>query len=349
VIHVAAVLLSLTLSPPQAALRPVDLPLPPINPLVTEAPPELDAASWALYSVDRDAELLAVNGDVQRSMASVTKVMTAVIVVDNADPNESVTISANAAGTPVGYTGQPEVNQGDSWTVEELLADLLVQSGNDAAVALAEHVAGSVDEFTVMMNQQASQLGMRSTSFANANGLDADQHFSTARDLIKLGQAAIQRERILRVTSIKSITFDPGSRADITITNTNRLLGVFPGIAGLKTGDTARAGRVLLSYVEFGSRKMLGVVMGAEDHYGATAELLAYGMKTLGPGDHLLAPVAGTPLDILLPEWIMPRLEAITPLPTGLDSISPPGSTPGHARVIAAFRDLLPPLLGGDQ
>jgi len=349
VISIAAVLLSLTLSPPQASLRPVDLPMPPISPLAIEAPPELDAASWALYSVDRDAELLSVNGDVQRAMASVTKVMTAVIVVDNALPNESVAISAKADGTPVGYSGQAEVKQGDGWTVEELLAFLLVQSGNDAAVALAEHVAGSVDEFTVMMNQQASQLGMRSSAFANPNGLDAEQHFSTARDLIKLGQAAIERDRILRVTSIKAITFDPGSRADITITNTNQLLGVFPGIAGLKTGDTIEAGRVLLSYVEFGSRSMLGVVMGTADHYAATAELLAYGMRTLGPRDHLLAPAAGTPIEALVPDWIVPRLEAIGALPTGLDSVSPPGATPGHARVVAAFRDLLPPLLGGDQ
>ena len=348
-IAIAAVLLSLTLSPTPASLRPVDLPMPPINPLTTETPPELDAVSWALYSVDREAELLAVNGDVQRAMASVTKVLTAIIVVDNALPNESVTISARAAGTPVGYAGQVGVRQGDSWNVEELLAFLLVQSGNDAAVALAEHVAGSLEEFTVMMNQEASRLGMRSSAFANPNGLDAEQHFSTARDLIKLGRAAIERDRILRVTSIKAITFDPGTRADITITNTNQLLGVFPGIAGLKTGDTASAGRVLLSYVEFGSRSMLGVVMGTADHYAATAELLAYGMATLGPRDHLLAPAAGTPVEALLPDWIVPRLEAIAVLPTGLDSVSAPGSTPGHDRVVAAFRDLLPPLLGGDQ
>jgi len=84
VIHLAALALSLTISPPQAALHPLNLPLPPISPLQTEAPPEIDGASWVLYSVDRDAELLAVNPDAQRAMASVTKIMTAILVVENA-------------------------------------------------------------------------------------------------------------------------------------------------------------------------------------------------------------------------------------------------------------------------
>jgi len=349
VIHLAALALSLTITPPQAALHPLDLPIPPISPLHTQAPPDLSAASWVLYSVDREAEILAVEGDAQRAMASVTKVMTAIIVVERSQPNESVAISQNAARTPIGYTGQPEVNQGESWTVEELLANLLVQSGNDAAVALAEHVGEDVDGFVELMNEKASALGMRLTSFANPNGLDANQHFSSARDLVKMGRAAVDLDRILRVTSIKSITFEPTRRRSVTIVNTNRLLGVFPGMRGLKTGDTARAGRVLLSYQVFGSRGMLGVVMGTVDHYGATAELLAYGMTTLGPGDHLLAGALGTPLESLLPEWILPRLSAIGMLPNGRDSVSPAGSTPGHARVVDSFRILLPPLLGGDE
>ncbi|MCJ7726472.1 MAG: D-alanyl-D-alanine carboxypeptidase [Acidimicrobiia bacterium] len=347
-IQLAALALSLTLVPNPASLRPLDLPIPPISPLQTEAPPDIDAASWVLYSVDREAELLAVNGDAERAMASVTKIMTAILVVENSQPDELVTITARAAGTPVGYTGQAEVNQGERWTVEELLAFLLVQSGNDAAVALGEHVSDTLESFVDLMNQKASSLGMRSTSFANPNGLDSDQHFSSARDLIKMGRAAIDLDRILRITSIKAITFQPTSRREITITNTNRLLGVFPGVAGLKTGDTAAASRVLLSYQEFGSRKMLGVVMGTSDHYKATAQLLTYGMTTLGPRDHMLAPALGTPLESLLPDWMLPRLRAIGALPTGLDSRSAPGSTPGHLRAVGAFRDLLPPLLGGD-
>ena len=117
---------------------------------------------------------------------------------------------------------------------------------------------------------------------------------------------------------------------------------------GLKTGDTARAGRVLLAYQEIGSRRTLSVVMVTVDHYGATAQLLTYAMTTLGPRDHLIAAALETPLASLLPEWMVPRLEAIGPLADGRDRLSPPGSTPGQGRVIDAFRDLLPPLLGGD-
>ncbi len=347
-IPLAALAVALTLTPPQASLHPLDLPTPPINPVIAEAPPDLDAASWVLYSVDHEAELLAVNGDLQRAMASVTKVMTAILVVENAQPNEKVAISARAAGTPIGYTGQPEIFEGENWTVEELLANLMVQSANDAAVALAEHVSGSVDAFVDLMNARAADLGMRSTSFANPNGLDADQHFSSARDLITMGRAAVDLDRVLRVTSTKAITFRPTSRRELTITNTNRLLGVFPGVYGLKTGDTARASRVLLAYQVIGSRRMLSVVMGTTDHYGATADLLAYGMTTLGPRDHQIAGALGSPLEPLLPDWMIPRLEAIGPLATGQEALSPPGSTPGHSLVVGAFRDLLPPLLGGD-
>ncbi|MCB2224656.1 MAG: serine hydrolase [Actinobacteria bacterium] len=348
-IPIAALLISLTIPHGEASLRPLELPVPPpISPLETEAPPDLNAVSWVLEILDPDTEIVAVNGDLQRAMASVTKVMTAILVVENTQPSEKVEISARAAGTPIGYTGQPEVNQGENWTVEELLADLLVQSGNDAAVALAEHVAGSVDLFVEMMNAKASSLGMRSTSFANPNGLDSAQHFSSARDLVKMGRAAIGYDRILAVTTIKAITFQPTSRREMAVTNTNRLLGVFPGVRGIKTGDTNAAGRVLLAYQEYGARRVLSVVMGTSDHYGETARLLAYGMTTRGPGDYLLAPALGSPIEDFLPSWMVPRLVAAGALASGDDHVSGATATPGALEVIGVFRDLLPPLLGGD-
>jgi len=348
VITLAALVAALTLTPGQASLRPLDLPMPPLNPMTAEAPPQLNAASWGLYSVEREAEILAENGDVRRPMASVTKVMTAILVVQNAQPDERVTISANADRTPIGYTGQPEVKQGEVWTVEDLLANLMVQSGNDAAAALAEHVGGSVEGFVAMMNQEASRIGMASTSFANPHGLDADQHYSTARDLMRLGRAAVDYERVMRAASIKSVTFSPGRRGDITVTNGNRLLGVYPGVLGIKTGDTARADRVLISYQQRGARGTVGVVMGTQNHYAATARLLAYAATTLGPRDHLAAAVLGTPVESVLPPWLVPRLQAVRALPTGSESRSAPGSTVGTDRLVRSFRDLLPPLLGGD-
>lgn len=347
---VPAVVLALTLSLSQpAALHPVALPLPPVDPVAQQAPPELDAAAWALYSVDLSAEFLSVNADERRAMASVTKVMTALLVVENTEPDEPVTISANAASTPLGYVDQPRVQEGDRWTVDELLANLLVQSGNDAAVALAEHVAGSEEAFVEMMNQRADELGLGGTRFANPNGLDADEHYSTADDLITLGLAAISEPRILGVTSLRAVTFAPGIRDPIQVTNTNRLLGTFPGVLGIKTGDTLAAGKVLLSYLDTGAHQFLGVVMGAPDHYRSTEDLLAYALTTLGPRDYLLAPVAGTPLDAAVPQWLLSRMATVGELDEGSWSTSRRGSSLGEQRVIAAFRDLLPPILGGSE
>jgi D-alanyl-D-alanine carboxypeptidase len=340
-----ALMLSLALSP--QALKPLDLPPPPLGAMPFSEPPVIDAASWSLFAVEEDTELWAANGDQRRAMASVTKVMTALLVAELADLTEVVAISATAQGTGIGYPDQPRVLQGDRWTVEELLDNILVQSGNDASVALAEHVAGSVEDFVALMNERAIRLGLTDTSFANPNGLDAEDHYSTARDLIRLGRAAIDDPTVARTVRIKAITFEPGTRDPIPVTNTNRLLGSFPGILGIKTGDTLAAGQVLLSYLDTGHGTMLGVVMGSTNHMAATAELMAYAITTLGARDHLLAGAAGTPLAEFLPEWLVARLDAVGTLDNGLWAPDR-RPTPGRLAAIAGLRLLLPPVLGGD-
>ena len=341
-----ALLLTLVLSPP--ALQPLDLPLPPLGGFPFVQPPEIDAGSWSLYAVEESTELWSHDADRQRALASVTKVMTALLVAELADPSATVPITATAQGTPIGYPDQPRVLEGDRWTVEELLDNMMVQSGNDAAVALAQHVAGSVEAFVALMNQRAAQLGMADTHFANPNGLDTDDHYSSARDLIRLGEAAMANPLVARTVRIKAITFDPGTRAPIPVHNTNRLLGTFPGILGIKTGDTLEAGQVLLSYLDTGHGHMLGVVMGSTDHMGATAELMAYALQTLGPRDYLMAPAAGTPLAAFLPDWLVTRLEAVGTLDTGLWAPDRRG-TPRSLAVVDALRLLLPPVLGGEE
>jgi D-alanyl-D-alanine carboxypeptidase len=338
-------MLSLALSP--QAVKPLDLPPPPLGAISFAEPPSIDAESWSLFAVDEGAELWSGNGDQRRAMASVTKVMTALLVAELADLAAVVEISANAQGTGLGYPGQPQVLQGDRWTVEELLDNIVVQSGNDASVALAEHVGGSVEDFVALMNERAARLGLADTNFANPNGLDAEDHYSTARDLIRLGLAAIDDPVVARTTRIKAITFDPGTRDPISVTNTNRLLGSFPGILGIKTGDTLAAGQVLLSYLDTGHGAMLGVVMGSTGHMAATAELMAYALTTLGARDHLLAGAAGTPLAEFLPDWLVTRLEAVGPLDDGLWAPDR-RPTPGQLAAIAGLRRLLPPVLGGD-
>ncbi len=351
----AALITSLVLSP-SPSLR--DLPEPP--PQVVLAPgsgPEpVRAAAWALYSIDGEQMLWEHNADQRRAMASVTKVMTGLLVVENTDGPEPAAISQVAATTPIGYVGQPRVLEGDAWTVSELLANLMVQSGNDAAVALAEHVSGSLASFVALMNARAAELGMSDTGFANPHGLDAPGHFSTARDLVTLGVAAAAEPRLIRTTRLKSVTFDPGQREPFKVRNSNRLLGTFPGIYGLKTGDTANAGLNLLSYLDTGTHRFIGVVMSADDgrgdtaldHMEATTGLMGYALTAFRPSDYVLAPLVPADVTGALPEWLTARLRAVSVLPTGRDSVSGPASTPGERAAIDAFADLLPAVLGGE-
>jgi serine-type D-Ala-D-Ala carboxypeptidase (penicillin-binding protein 5/6) len=323
------------------------LPPLPIAALPAHEPPVLRAQSWALYSTDEDALLWAADADEVRAPASVTKVMTALVVIGQGiAPDEEVTISARAAAEGVGYVGQQKVYEGEVWTVESLMADMLVYSDNGAAVALAEHTAGSVEAFVVLMNDKAASLGMTSTHFENPNGLDEEGHVSSARDLIRMGAAAIQEPRITRITRLKFVRFTPGGRI-MEVKNTNRLLGTFPGVLGLKTGDTALAGEVLLSYAELAHSGFLGVVMGSPDHMAETAEMLAYAGRILGPQDYFYA--AGVHLDQLAdwPNWRRARLAAAGLLDDGKRPGTPMPLSPAEEAVAAALRDLLPALLGG--
>ncbi|MBN2114776.1 MAG: D-alanyl-D-alanine carboxypeptidase [Acidimicrobiia bacterium] len=345
----AALLLALGL--PLASLNPLgaDLPPLPIAAFPAHEPPILSARSWALYSVDEAALVWAADADEVRAPASVTKVMTALVVIEQGiEPDQEVTISARAASTPIGYTGQQKVYQGEVWTVEALMADMLVYSDNCAAAALAEHTAGSLESFVALMNQKAADLGMTNTHFENPHGLDASGHVSSARDLIRLATAAIQEPRLTRLTRLKFITFTPGGRV-MEVRNTNRLLGTFPGVLGLKTGDTANAGEVLLSYAALAHDEFVGVVMGSPDHMAETADLMAYAGRILGPQDHFYA--FGTHLDELAewPAWRRARLQAAGPLDDGRRPDTTAPLSPAESALATALRDLLPALLGGER
>lgn len=324
--------------------RVIDLPMPPMLAFPVEAPPAIDASAWIVWSVEQDAELGSLDPDTPRAPASITKLMTAMLVVENASLTDRVTISANADATPLGYIGQPELRQGEVWSVRDLLVNILVQSGNDAAVALAEHVAGSVDEFVGMMNTRAAALGMANTTFLTPNGLDAVGHVMSPRDIVVMAKAALAYPDVLRIARIKHITFDVGGR-HLEVDATNRLLGVFPGFYGLKTGDTAQAGQTLLAYDVAQHGRLLSVVLGSSGRRIATQELLAWAWRALGPKDYFYAPVVGTDMELTFPDWYLTRLRAAGMLPTG-DPVAPV-RTPLLDAVDGGLRDLLPALLGG--
>jgi D-alanyl-D-alanine carboxypeptidase (penicillin-binding protein 5/6) len=336
-----------------AALAPLTTPLPPlpIAAFPDYEPPALAAGAWAIYSVDQGAMLWANGPDEIRPPASVTKLMTALLVIEaGIDPTEQLTISATAAAEPIGYVGQQKLYEGEVWEVEALLTDLLIYSDNGAAVALAERVAGSVEAFVVLMNQRAAELGMTSTNFENPNGLDEAGHVSSARDLIRLGRAVLAEPRITRITRVKYATFTPGGRV-MAVKNTNRLLGTFPGIFGLKTGDTLTAGQVLLSYGSFPRGDFLAVVMGSDGHMRDTRALMAYALRTLGPKDHFYSVGADLPALAEWPAWLLARVDAAGGLDDGRQPGVPTRLSPAERQIADALSALLPRVLagGGDR
>jgi D-alanyl-D-alanine carboxypeptidase (penicillin-binding protein 5/6) len=345
---IAALALSIAMSMPAAGsapgLRVVPGPMPPIVGFPTSPPPSLDAAAWMLWSVGEDATLGSEDPDTRRAFASITKLMSAILAVENADLGAEVVISPTAGGTPIGYVGQPDVRTGETWTMEELLILTLVGSGNKASAALAEGVTGDLPSFVALMNEKAAELGLDSTEFTNPHGLDAEGHLSTPRDLIDLGRYSLRHPKLLDIMRIKEITFVKGGR-EITISNTNRLVGRFPGYAGLKTGDTAAAGQVLLSYTDTGTAELIGVVLGSTQRRLDTRDLLAWGLDALGPREHFYAMAGESQIDAAFPDWYRTILAAVGPLEAG-DRVPDP-ATPGTQALMAAYRELLPTILGG--
>ncbi|HUG75321.1 MAG TPA: serine hydrolase [Acidimicrobiia bacterium] len=338
----ALVSLALSIGP-----GPLHAPVPPATAYPLSPPPVVDAAAWKAWSVTANAEIGSLNADRQRPLASLTKLLTAILVVENASLLDSSTISATAAAAPLGYIGQPAIRRGEVWLVGQLLEMMMVQSSNDASVALAEHISGSVGAFVQLMNQRAAEIGMNDSRFRNPNGLDAVGHYSSANDIIRLGLEALKHPEVLAVVRVRQVSFAIGGR-QVKITATNRDLGVYPEFLGLRTGDTLMAGQTLLAYVEAPRGDILAVVLGSTDRRKASRALLAWASQALGPRDYLLAPATQSAAGDTLPDWYHTRLEAaLAPLPTG-------DPTPGRASPLtdaldARINELMPGVLGGGR
>ncbi|NTU70848.1 MAG: D-alanyl-D-alanine carboxypeptidase [Coriobacteriia bacterium] len=196
----------------------------------------------------------------RRSMASITKIMTAIVVLEKAKLDEVVTVPREAAS--VGQSTAYLV-PGEKLTVSELLQAMLVKSGNDAATALALHVGGSEDEFVVLMNRKARELGMKSTHFENPHGLDASGHYSTAADLALMARYAMDKPEFRRIVRQKKAVI--GRRGyKHRLESTDLLLGNYRGAIGIKTGNTDSAGYSVVSAAVRNGVLLYGVVLGTD-------------------------------------------------------------------------------------
>lgn len=175
-------------------------------------------------------------------MASTTKIMTALVVLENAKLDTLVEVSKKAAGTGGSRLG---LKTGDKITINDLLYGLMLCSGNDAAVCLAETVAGSIPEFAKLMNAKAKSLNLLNTNFVTPHGLDADEHYTTAYELALLSNYALNNKTFYKIVNTKSITISINGYPKSLI-NTNELLGNLNGVYGIKTGFTNGANRCLV-------------------------------------------------------------------------------------------------------
>ena len=266
-----------------AGLPPaVEAALPPSDGLTAPPPPEVTAQAWILYDDTYGQVLAEHQADQQRAIASTTKIMTALVVLDVADPGEPVEISENA--TLVGESEVGLTPGEEGWTVWDMLAALLVRSANDAAVALAEHAAGSVEGFADLMNAKAAALGLRNSRFVNPHGLDQQNHYSSARDLLVMALAGMEDERFARLVAIRSTDLPAAPDGEPRVVlNSNKLLSEYPGAVGVKTGYTSDAILTLVASAERSGRRLYAVVLGSTAHFADAAALLDYGFDEFAP------------------------------------------------------------------
>jgi serine-type D-Ala-D-Ala carboxypeptidase (penicillin-binding protein 5/6) len=244
-----------------------------------EQPPPVPGADAAIVVDGRDGDVMfAKKANERQSIASTTKLMTALLTLEGARPREVFTASDYVAAPVESQIG---LRPGERMRVRDLLVALLLESANDAAATLAEGVSGSVDEFVADMNERAAELGLEDTSYANPIGFDDPRNYSTASDLAILTRELLRRPRFARVVDMPEAELDSGARPR-TIDNRNTLVATHPFVTGVKTGHTLGAGYVLIGSARGrGGARVISVVMGepSEDARDAdTLKLLRWGI-----------------------------------------------------------------------
>ena len=238
------------------------------------------AAAAVLMDADSGRVLYQQNASERMRIASTTKIMTALVAIENGDLSETVTV--RRLETLVEGSSM-YLKEGEQLTLETLLYGLLLCSGNDAALVIARAVGGTQERFVDMMNRKAAALGMEDTSFANPNGLDEEGHYSTAMDMAKLSCAAVNNETLMRIASTKSVTI--GGR---TMYNHNKLLSYVDGCIGLKTGYTRAAGRTLLSCTQRNGQRLVAVTLQDGNDWVDNQQLYDYGFSAY-PAERAMA------------------------------------------------------------
>ncbi len=244
----------------------------------------LSQITWAASQPDpfpqvADAYLVEINGavvwkrqaDKRLPPASLTKLMTALLVLEQNQLKDTVSVS-RAASRETG--SRLSLKPGERFLVQDLLAAALIESANDACHALADHLAGSETAFVTRMNRRAQELGLHSTRFQNACGHDASGHYSSAHDLSRLAHELLQHTQLLPLTSQQHTTITTLDGKPYQLSSKNALIGRYDGALGLKTGYTAKAGKCLVAYAKRGEHEVLLVMLHGHDRWWDAADIL---------------------------------------------------------------------------
>ena len=240
--------------------------------------PNLNARAAILYDMTYDRILYEKNSKERRANASTTKMITAIVAYEEGNLDDIVTVSQKAANT-----GGSTINlkKDDKITLDNLIKGLLVHSGNDAAVAIAEYISGSVKEFSKLMNNKLEEIGAKDTHFVTPHGLDEDGHYSTAYDLMLIANELLNIPYLADIVSEKTIEIEINGYTR-GIGTTNEMLSVYSGADGVKTGFTGNAGRCIISSATRDGRKLISVVLGCDTKKNRTTDsvrLLDYGFN----------------------------------------------------------------------
>ncbi|HPL99566.1 MAG TPA: D-alanyl-D-alanine carboxypeptidase family protein [Bacillota bacterium] len=239
---------------------------------------ETSARAAVVMDVNSNRILYYKNMDEKMAMASTTKIMTTLVAIESGRLDEKVTISKRASymeGSSI-YLREGEVH-----TVNDLLYAIMLRSGNDAATAVAEHIGGSAEGFAEMMNKKAREIGANNTRFANPHGLDAEGHYTTARDLALITSYALKNPLFSTIVSSKKKVMEgpPSENWDRVMINKNKMLWQFDGGDGVKTGFTKKAGRCLVSSATRDGMRLVCVVLNCGPMWDESSALLEYTFK----------------------------------------------------------------------
>lgn len=235
-------------------------------------PPQISAEGAVLIECDSGTAVFEKNAHVRMPMASTTKIMTALVVIDNAQLTDTVRIPREACGIE---GSSVYLREGEEFTVEELLYALMLASANDAAAALAIHTSGSVEAFAEEMNELARDLGLSDTHFTNPHGLHDEDHYTTAYELALIARAAAKNGTFRKITSTQKTVIRRHSKESAhLLTNHNKLLRSYDGCFGIKTGFTKTSGRCLASGAERDGMSFIAVTLNAPDDWNDHKRLL---------------------------------------------------------------------------